>query len=140
MSDHATALHLTVVTPGKRVVQDIPVTEVTLPGANGQLQVLPEHTELMAVLKTGPLVYHQAGIAAAKMVAISHGYAEVQKNHVLVLADTAETKEEIDAERARRAQQKAETVLREGGVDLTELRKYELKLQRSVVRQAIAGS
>ena len=133
-------LTLTVVTPGKRVVADIPVTQVTLPGLSGEMQVLPMHTELMSVLDTGILSYQENEKSETKQVAISYGYVEVQNNHVLVLADTAETKADIDLARAKAAQQKAESVMREGGVDLSQVKKYDLKLRRAITRQTVAGS
>lgn len=134
----AQQLLLTVISPTRKIIIDMPVSEATLPGAAGQMQVLPQHEEFMSLLKVGVLSYHPVGTQEEKRVAVSHGFAEIQNNKVLVLASTAETKEDLDLDRITRAKEKAEKTL-EDGVDLQNMRKYELKLERAVVRASLFG-
>lgn len=124
-----------VVTPTRKLVQGATAESVVLPGAKGQLEVLPGHAELLTLLDTGILALRSAG--GVRQFVVSHGFAEIRDEKVTVLAETAEESHEIDPERARRAQQKAEQEL-QSSLSKEHFRKYELKLQRAVLRQQIA--
>jgi F-type H+-transporting ATPase subunit epsilon len=71
---------------------------------------------------------------------ISSGFFEVANDQVTVLAETLELKGEIDVARAKEAQKKAEAGLLEAGLDEHRFKKYQLKLQRAIVRQHFAGN
>jgi len=129
-------MRLSVVTPTKKIAEDLETSEITIQGGKGQIQVLSGHTELMSTLEPGILSY-QGSDGKRQYLAISFGYIEVQKDQVMVLAHTAETKFDLDLERAKAAQKKAEEAL-ERGVGHDHFRKYELKLFRSHVRQEVA--
>jgi len=131
-------MRLSVVTPTKKIAEEIETSIITVPGGKGQVQVLPGHTELMSTLEPGILSY-QGQDGKYQHLAISFGYIEVQNDNVMVLAHTAETKFDLDLERARAAQQKAEKALGEG-VGHDHFRKYELKISRAKVRQEVASS
>jgi F-type H+-transporting ATPase subunit epsilon len=102
------ALTLEVVTPERAVVRES-VAEVQLPGREGYLGILPGHTPLLTELGTGALSYRQG--TQTRRVAVSGGFAEVLPDRVIVLADSAERPEEIDAARARTALTAAEKQL-----------------------------
>jgi F-type H+-transporting ATPase subunit epsilon len=99
---------LEVVTPERAVIRES-VAEVSLPGREGYLGILPGHTPLLTELSTGALSYRQG--SQVLRVAVSGGFAEVLPDRVIVLADTAERSEEIDASRARNALATAEKQL-----------------------------
>jgi len=99
------ALQLRVITPERQVVET-EADEVQLPGAEGYLGVLPGHTPLMTLLKTGVLSYRRAG--AEQALAVSPGFAEVSEDRVSVLADSAETATQIDAAAAEQERSRAE--------------------------------
>jgi len=105
------ALTLEVVTPERAVVRES-VAEVQLPGRAGYLGILPGHTPLLTELATGALSYRQG--AQTRRVAVSGGFAEVLPDRVIVLAESAERAEEIDAARARTALAAAEKQLTGG--------------------------
>jgi F-type H+-transporting ATPase subunit epsilon len=65
---------------------------------------------------------------------ISWGYLEVSKDHVTVLAETAEAAEGIDIARAQLAQKKAEETLSKGDLEQHQFQKYQLKLERAMIR------
>ena len=73
------------------------------------------------------------------MGVISSGFFEVRDGGVTVAAETVELAKEIDLQRAKTAQKKAENALTDPELDFALFRKYELKLQRALVRQQIAG-
>ena len=95
MSD---SLRLEVVTPSRRVLQSR-ASEVRIPGALGELGVLPGHTPLLTSLGTGEVKFTD-GETIGRLV-VQGGFAEVQPDAVTVLATVAETVDEIDVEAAR---------------------------------------
>ena len=99
------SLNLEVVTPDRAVVRES-VAEVSLPGREGYLGILPGHTPLLTLLTTGALSYRQGN--QVHRLAVSGGFAEVLADRVIVLADAAERAEEIDSARARNALATAE--------------------------------
>src|SRR5918993_1362904 len=101
-------VQLEVVTPERRMLAEA-VDSVTVPGANGELGILPGHTPLISQLQTGVLSYAQGG--ATRRLLVSGGFVEVRDDRVAVLADLAERPEEIDAARARAAREQAERTL-----------------------------
>ena len=70
---------------------------------------------------------------------ISSGFYEVKDDVVNVMAETVELKSELDLIRARTAQQKAEAALQDPNLEQRNFRKYQLKLQRALIRQQAAG-
>jgi F-type H+-transporting ATPase subunit epsilon len=111
------ALQLLVVTPEHKVVET-EADEVELPGAEGYLGILPGHTALITLLKTGVLSFRRAGRSQA--FAVSSGFAEIVNDRVSVLADLAEGGAEIDAAAAERERAKAEEEMKTAGVDTLE--------------------
>src|SRR5438034_11030978 len=100
-----TDIELEVVTPDRPVVRGT-VIDVSLPGKDGYLGILPGHAPLLSELKAGELSYTQQGLT--HYVAVSWGFAEVLPDRVIVLVHTSERAEEIDLQRAQRARQRAE--------------------------------
>lgn len=102
-------MKLIVVTPEKKLV-DADADSVELPGELGSLGILPGHTPLITLLKTGVLSYRKG--TAESALAISGGFAEVANDNVTVLADLAERPEDIDAGSAERQRREAEEASR----------------------------
>jgi F-type H+-transporting ATPase subunit epsilon len=104
-------LQLDIVTPEKKVFSDA-VDNVYLPGADGEIGVLPMHAGLVTALKPGELRYLHKGQVVT--LAIGSGFAEVTQSKVVVLTDMALGEAEIDelsAEDAiKRAQEKLHAV------------------------------
>ena len=107
----AESLKLEVVTPSRRVLEGR-AHEVRIPGALGELGVLPGHTPLLTSLGTGEVTWFD-GDSTGSLV-VQGGFAEVQPDAVTVLASVAETIEEIDLEAAQtmlaEAQERLKTV------------------------------
>ncbi len=111
-------LNLQIITPERIVFAEEDIESVTLPGIEGEMTILPQHAPLMTELRPGALVYRRSGEETD--VALAGGFLEVRDDKVVILADTAERSEEIDAARAEEARQRAAERLaaHEGGVDL----------------------
>jgi len=103
-------LRLEIVTPSRRVISR-EVDEVVLQGEEGSFGVLPGHAPLLAGLAPGVAIAR--GNGKTEVMAISSGFAEVLPDRVIVLAETCELAEEIDADRARSKVDQYERMLRE---------------------------
>ena len=101
-------LKLEIVTPEKRVLE-AEVDSVTVPTATGEAGILPNHASLISELKPGVLTYTAKG--ATDKLAVTGGFVEVNDNKVAVLADSAETVEEINVETAKSERDAAEKEL-----------------------------
>ena len=139
----ADKLSLEVVTPFRTVLNE-DVESVTLPGIEGEMGILPEHVPLLTTLDAGIMSYVN-GKGKTQAIAVHWGYAQVDGNNVRVLAELAETAHEIDLPRAQKAEKNAKELLKSEKPNSSnwedeESRQkvYENKLQRSVVRQAVA--
>lgn len=99
-----TSLTLHVVTPDQSFTH--PVDEVSLPGSEGDLGVLPGHTPLFTALRTGQMWY-RAG-AEKHYLAVSIGFVEVLPDRVTVIAQVAERAEDLDQARAEAGMKRAE--------------------------------
>jgi len=124
------AMELIIVTPTRQLVRTR-TSEVTLPGANGYLGILPGHAPLMTELGIGELTYQGASQGAP--LAIVRGFSEVLPDRVTVLAETAELAAEIDLERAEAAKARAEKRLAAGAADI-DWDRASVALQRALIR------
>ncbi|MDH5510205.1 MAG: ATP synthase F1 subunit epsilon [Nitrospinota bacterium] len=97
-------LQLEVLTPGRMVAQ-LSVPMVTLPGVEGYFGVLPGHMHLITKLKPGVVSYEEGGMP--RRMAISTAIVEVAPEKVIVLARSAELGDDIDVERARASMEEA---------------------------------
>src|SRR5512138_577219 len=85
---------------------------VVLPGAGGEMGILPHHAPVLTTLKYGVIKVRHAG--KEEIFTVAGGVAEVQPNIVTVLADAAENVEDIDVVRAETARRRAEEILAKG--------------------------
>ena len=136
-------LQLEIVTPD-RVVLSKMVEYVSVTGIEGEFGVLPGHVPLLSVLKIGPLHYMQDG--KTKYLCISGGFAEVTADKVLILADSAETTEEINVQRAgasrKRAEERIAKACSQGASkpqEAIDMARAEAALARAANRLKLAG-
>ena len=82
------------------------VEMVVLPAVTGEMGILPRHAPLVAQLAIGQM---RALTAEGKWLtfAVAEGFAKVQFNKVIVLADTAEEATAIDVPRAEKSVERA---------------------------------
>ena len=123
-----------IVTPRKVVFSGV-VQSISVPGECGGFQVLVNHAPIISSLVVGELKLVDAGDAVTRY-ATSGGFVEVKKNTVVVLAETAERSDEIDAKRAEASRARAQNRLhkRERGTDIS---RAEAALLRAINRLRI---
>jgi len=112
------------------------VDEVVAPGADGYFGVLPGHTPLLALLQVGMLWYRKG--QEKFYLAIAFGFAEVLPDRVTILAQIAETAEEIDAPRAEAAKARAEQRLTRPQVEV-DFERARIAMMKSLIRLQVAA-
>ena len=122
---------LSIVTPQKQLVSE-EVDQIIIPGTEGDLGILYDHAPILTLLRPGQLSYENEGKTV--VLVVSGGYLEVTDNRVTVLAETAEFLDEIDRERAGRAQAEAEKRLGQADISEEEYVETQKKLFRAIAR------
>ncbi len=124
-------LNLEIVTPEKSVLNET-VDSVTVPTASGEIGILTNHAPLISSLKSGVLAYARGG--ATERMVISGGFVEVSNNKVSILADVAETPEEVDIEAARLEREASEKIVRDWKGTEEDLENELERLERAQAR------
>lgn len=132
----AETISLQIVTP-ERLLVDENVEEVTAPGTLGEFGVLPGHTPFLTSLGIGEVSYRKG--ALHRYLSIAWGYAEVGPDSVTILAEIAETAEEIDRARAEQALRRAERRLAGGEGENLDFERARAALQKALVRLQVAS-
>jgi F-type H+-transporting ATPase subunit epsilon len=130
-----THIDLQIVTPDKMLVHD-QVDEVEIPGTEGYFGVLPGHTPLLASLAVGELWYRKG--QEKTFLSIAFGFSEVLPERVTILAQLAETAEEIDVARAEEARKRAEARLSQAKAEI-DYERARVALMKSVARLQVAS-
>jgi F-type H+-transporting ATPase subunit epsilon len=116
-----------------RIVYSGNADMVVLPGADGEMGILPNHSPLLTVLQFGVVTVKVK--SEVQHFAVSGGVAEVQPDQVTILADAAENVDEIDIQRAEKAKMRAEELLQKGPArDSDEYLNIQSALRRSTLR------
>lgn len=106
---------------------------VVIPGGDGEMGVLPNHSPLLSTLAFGIVKVRYKGDETE--FTVSGGIVEVRPDLVTILADTAENVAEIDVDRAEAARQRAEEMLKQGvPADTDTYLAMEAALRRSNLR------
>lgn len=87
-----------------------PCESLIVPTIDGQYGILADHSNTISAIVPGVLTYRVPG-EPEQIAAVSAGLVKIEDNDVLVLVDTAERPEDIDANRARRAADEAKEAL-----------------------------
>jgi F-type H+-transporting ATPase subunit epsilon len=120
----------------ERLVYSDDVDIVVLPGTEGRMGILPNHSPLLTALDFGAVTVRKAG--HEEFFAIGGGFAEVQPDHVFILADSAEHADEIDVDRAARAREEAERMMKEGvSGDPEHYARIEQQLRKAQIRLSV---
>ena len=87
-----------------------PCVSLVVPAVDGSMGILAGHSNTIAALVPGAMsVTLPSG--ERRTAAVSGGLIKVENNEVLVLADSAERPDEIDTNRAKRAEARAKEAI-----------------------------
>jgi F-type H+-transporting ATPase subunit epsilon len=129
---------LSVVTPEGPVYEG-EAQMVIVPGAAGEIGVLPRHAPLVAMLKAGETRIKAEN--AWQTLATGPGYFKVQQDRAIVLVDDAVRAEEIDVEQARREAEESRALLdrAEAGEEGIDRWRVTEQLRHAENKIAVAG-
>lgn len=124
---------LEIVTPEARIFSD-EVDAVVLPGAEGEMGVLPHHANLVTTLKHGELFYTKSG--KTSHFAVGEGLVEVTGTTTRILTDMAIGVEDIDEKVVEEALERAKHALEniKPGADNEEVAAVIAMIQRSTAQ------
>ena len=121
-----------------RTFYEGPCVSLTVPTSDGEQGILAHHSDMIAAVLPGTLRY-QTPEGPVQLAAVSSGLVKIEKNEVLVLVDSVERPEEIDAARARREADEA----REAMLQKKSRQEYQLAqatLARAMNRLRVKGT
>ncbi|MCU7938527.1 MAG: F0F1 ATP synthase subunit epsilon [gamma proteobacterium symbiont of Bathyaustriella thionipta] len=107
----AVTMKLNIVSAEKEIFSNL-AEMVIVPGEMGDLGILPQHSQLLSILKAGEVIITEQG-GKEESVYVSGGLLEVQPHVVTILSDTALRAGELDEHAAQAAKERAEEILKE---------------------------
>ena len=128
------AIQLLVITPERQVL-DAQTDSVVIPAHDGELGILRDRAPLMCELGVGQLHYHDAD--RTKRMMIDGGFAQINRNKVIVLTERAVTAEEITPELLAEADRQAAQPSGQKPAELSALARA--KRRAAVMRTLKAG-
>jgi F-type H+-transporting ATPase subunit epsilon len=106
----ANTLKLEIVTPeGRTFAEDVDM--VTVPAAEGEMGIYPQHVPLMAQIVSGEIVVRKDG--RDSFLAVGEGFMQITAERVAIMTDMAIKAENIDEARSEEARKRAEARLAE---------------------------
>lgn len=114
------------------------VNSVTIPGTSGSFQVLRNHAALVSSVDIGMVKINNGSEIIE--YSTSGGLFEVNNNKAILLAESIESKEEIDLERARQSKARAEQILKIAESRDDEKLEAKEAIQRAINRIKLAES
>ena len=103
-------LKLEIVTPEAKAYSE-DVDMVTLPGAEGEMGIFPQHVPLLTQVVSGEVTVRKDG--RDYFLAIGEGFVEITGDRVAIMTDMAVRAENIDEAKAEEARARAEARLAE---------------------------
>ncbi|MGE4484183.1 MAG: F0F1 ATP synthase subunit epsilon [Oscillospiraceae bacterium] len=124
-----------VIPDGKFFADDVEMLIVDTP--EGEMGVLCNHMPLVTAVSIGAIRIKKNG--GWRDAFLSEGFMEIRQNKAIIVADTAEWPEEIDANRAKAAEERALERLQHH-LSHVEYMRTQAALQRSLSRLRVKGS
>ncbi|MFA6296059.1 MAG: ATP synthase F1 subunit epsilon [Patescibacteria group bacterium] len=108
------------------------VDSVILPTEEGEIGILPNHVHLVTSLAPGEIKIKQGN--EETVLACSGGFAQINPDKAIVLADAAEHAEEIDEQKAEEAIKKAKETMAKKDLKKEEYEEAAAEVRRSLAR------
>mgnify|MGYP001120869478 CR=1 len=118
----------------ERIFFEDDVAFVEFRTTEGDIGVYPGHIALTSIVAPGIIKIHTVS-GEIREAALLDGFSEILADQVVILAEAVEWPEEIDVNRAKEAQIRAERRIQSEDGDMD---RAELALKRAIVRQRIA--
>lgn len=121
---------LKIITP-ERIFYEGEVSMVEFNTTEGEIGVLKGHIPMTVIISPGILTITEP--EEVKEAALHAGFAEILQDEIVIMAEIIEWPEEIDADRAEQAKERAEERLRSKTPE-TDIVRAETALQRALAR------
>lgn len=123
---------LEIITPEKIIFKE-EVDQVTLPTENGEITILPGHIPLVTILSKGEVLAKQKGVDVP-LLAVG-GFVKVLDDTVSVMADFAESIEQLSEDMIEKAKQQAEELTKQfKDQKVVDIEHFTTELERSLTR------
>ena len=122
----------------ERLLASIEADMVVVPGEEGHFGVLPGHAPLMSLIRPGVIDVHDGG-QISKRIFVEGGFAEVNPDGLIVLAEAAFPLEDLSREDAAQALRNAEEDLAEGAREGAETDELERAVRIAKARVEAIG-
>ncbi len=129
-------LNLSIVTQEHEAV-NAEVDSVTAMTTTGEVTILPGHIPLMTKLADTEFIYRIKGVEYS--FAVTGGFLNVEPgNKIVVLADSAVRREEINEAKAEEARKRAEATMQQEKLSATEMFIAEGDLRKAILQLKVA--
>ncbi len=105
-------VHVEIVTQERLIFQEREADMVLVPGAEGEMGVLPHHAPVLTTMGFGELVVRKGN--REERFVIYGGVVDIRPDKVVALADLAESSFDLDEAKIEEARQRAVQMMREG--------------------------
>ena len=106
----AAILNVKIVTQEEQIAS-VEAQQVSLPGAEGEITILPNHQALTSTMKAGEIDLILTN-GDHRRVIVSPGFVQVVDNSATILVDSAVREEDLDEQRALEAKEAAEEAMK----------------------------
>ncbi len=131
-------LEVEVITPSKQAFSG-EAKSVTIPGTLGSFQVLFNHAPILSSFEIGIVTIETLDSKILKF-STGGGTVEVKDNKVLILAESFESPEDIDVDRAKRALERAKERLAKKREVKIDVARADAALRRAMNRLKITNN
>ena len=135
MADDSRFFDLEIITPD-RVFWSGKASMLEMNTTEGQVGIYKKHIPMTMILQPGIVKLHLEN--EIKEAAIHAGFVEILPDKISMMAEVAEWPDEIDLNRAKEAELRAERRLQAHDPKI-KMYRAELALKRALVRQELAG-
>lgn len=98
---------------GNGIFYEGPCNSLIIPAPDGEFAVMAHHEEMMVAVVSGEARFRVKEGGEWRYAVVGQGFCQIANNRVLFLSDTVERPEDIDADRARKALERAEERLQQ---------------------------
>lgn len=127
-------LKLKIITP-RRVVIEEEIKSITAPSFDGEITILPHHTNLFSLLQEGIIKIIKKN-GEEDYLAVGGGYIETDGEEVIVLVSRAYKQDEVDEEKIKEAVFEAKKLLSEAK-DESQRQQALATLRRSIIESKL---
>ena len=117
----------------RRIFYDGPCHCLIRPGLDGEQAVMAHHEEMIIAIKAGEMRLQVEENGDWQYAAVGQGFCQVAHNRATLLADEIERPEEVDANRAREALERAREKMRQKQ-SVQEFHMTQAAMARALVR------